>query len=52
MLYVQFFCRKKCLKEICSKGTSNVLQWGGVSGVWSNTTFLHFFGLFPKRLSS
>ena len=31
------------VKKIRSKGTSNVLQGGGVSGVRSKTTFLHFF---------
>ena len=37
------FLQKKILKKICNKGTINVLQGGGVSGVWSKTILLHFF---------
>ena len=37
------FLQKKMLKKICNKGTINVLQGGGVSGVWSKTILLHFF---------
>ena len=40
------------VKKIRSKGTSNVLQGGGVSEVQSKTTFLHFFlGPFPKHVT-
>ena len=42
MIYVPFLAEKK-IKQICSKGTINVLQGGGVSGVWSKTIFLHIF---------
>ena len=40
------------IKKICNKGTINVLQGGGVSGVWSKTIKLpFFFGTLPLAFS-
>ena len=42
------FLQKIMFKKNRNKGTSNVLQGEGVSGVLSKTTLLHFLGPFPK----
>ena len=45
------FLQKKMVKKIRNKGTINVLQGGGVSGVWSKTIKLPFFlGPFPNSM--
>ena len=46
------FLQKKIIKKIRNKGTINVLQGGGVSGVWSKTILLHFFWTLPLLINA